>query len=64
MMFLAFAESLGIHNDLVFLIDSRHTIVALYRSFTGGHLGRLVVGDITLYFFRLFPLPRPWGCCL
>src|SRR5690606_29163709 len=64
MVFLAFAESLGIHTNLVLLIDSRHTVVTLNGAFAGRHLGRLVVGDITLYFLWPLSLPHPWGCCL
>ncbi len=35
---------------------------ALYRSFTGCHLSRLIIGNITFYFFWPFSLPicGPW----
>lgn len=43
MVFLAFAESLRIDDDLVLLIHRGHAVIALDRAHAGGHLGTFVV---------------------
>ncbi len=50
MRFLPFAVSLGIDDDLVFLINHRYAVVPLDYSMVGRHLGALRVGDIALSF--------------
>src|SRR5690606_41449165 len=60
MVLLAFAKRLGLNDDLMLLVHRRHAVVALDGPFAGGHLGRFVVGDVALHFFRPLTLPHPW----
>jgi hypothetical protein len=50
LMILA-AESLGMHDDLVFGIHQRLRVVPLDNPVGGGHLGRLVIGQVALDLF-------------
>ena len=50
MLFLAFAKSLGTHDDLVFLADGGHPVIALDRALAGDHLAGFIIGDVTLHF--------------
>lgn len=47
--------------DLMFLIHGRNTGVTLDRALARGHLGRLVVGDVTFDFLGPFALAHPWA---
>lgn len=60
-VFLAFAQGLGINNDLMLLIHRGHAVIALNRPFAGGHLGTFVIGDVTLHFLALLSLAHPWA---
>jgi len=63
-VFLTFAEGLGIDDDLVFLVHRGHSVIALNRALTGGHLAAFVIGDVALHFLVSFPLAHPWAARL
>lgn len=48
-VFLGLADGLGMHNDLVLVINGRNAIVALDDSVAGLHLGAFIVGDVAFY---------------
>ena len=48
MRLLPFPMGLGVHDDLMFLIDHSHPVVALDHPVAGRHLGALGIGDVTL----------------
>ncbi len=48
-------ECLSVQDDLVLFIDKGLGIVALNDPMRGGHLGRLIVGDIALDFVAALP---------
>lgn len=56
-MFLAFAKGLGIDDDLMFLVDCRHPVIALERALRSRHLGTLVVSEIALHLLASPALP-------
>src|SRR5690554_3426179 len=58
-MFLAFAEGLGVQDDLMFLVHRRHPVIALDRALAGGHLGGLIVREVALHFLEALPLAPP-----
>src|SRR5690606_39570487 len=60
-VFLAFANGLGVDDDLVLFIHRSHAVIALNRSLAGGHLGAFVIGDVALHFLVPFPPAHPWA---
>ena len=61
MVFLTMTESLGVHDDLMFLVDGCDAVIPLNRSFRCRHLRRFIVGDVAFHFLWLLTLPHPWG---
>jgi hypothetical protein len=47
-MFVALTKNFRCNNDLMFIVNSRDTIVSLYHAFGCFHLGRFIVRDIAL----------------
>jgi hypothetical protein len=45
---LGLAECLGMHDDLILVVNRHHTIIALYYSMGGFHLGADIVGDVAV----------------
>ena len=48
MRLLSFPMGLDVHDDLMFLIDHGHPVVALDHPMAGRHLGALGIGDVAL----------------
>src|SRR5690606_31473280 len=57
---LTVPKGLGIDNDLVFAVDSGHTVITLNRAFARCHFGGFVIGDIAFDFFPGFALADFW----